>query len=220
MLNDNAALLGTGGETAVSGSPSWTGTPGYQIDNNANTQRGFSKTNGTVTAYIYVNLDKARYINEIQVVMEAGINGGGGSGIGTWTIDVYDGGSWSNIYTDSGVQTKTTITISTGWSDITRIRLYGTVTGGVPSFTGWIYAYEIRAYTHILADSGIRVCRSGTADIMKVGMLSSTGSVALRLYTGAAIRGIPLFQSASSPWATGLRLYDGSTVKTFGEATE
>ena len=135
---------------------------------------------------------------------------------GTWAVSLYYSGGWNQVMNGSWTTASATQTdnISTGWQNVSKIKLYATMDGWVAlMFPGYCKheTYELRAWgPPNFADSGIRV-KSSSGTVSVAGQrLNATHK--LRFRTEGKTVGIPLV-ATNDPDANGVRIYDGSAVK-------
>ncbi len=135
---------------------------------------------------------------------------------GHWYVSLYYSGGWNQVMTGEWTGTSSTQTdnISTGWENVTKIKVQGTGYG-IPDgmYPGACIhtTYELRAWgPPNFGDSGFRIKSSGGTVIIAGQRLNATHK--LRLRTDGETLGIPLV-ATNDPDANGIRIFDGSDVK-------
>lgn len=210
-LKDYAYTNGTAyTEPSNPDTPPWV----YDLENindNDNSSYAYLGSGGSSEGYrnVGVTLDKARYIEQIKFITKW-------DGSGIWTIGFwlqYYDGSWKTLYSQGITQYftegKTTRTYSAGYSNVSKIRVRAYMKGQSPTGAqGYIYTEALLGQYY--PDSGMRV--QGPSGIISIGKDTILTGHKLRFSKDGSIYAIPLLDPAS-PYASPLRIYDGSGVK-------
>lgn len=178
-----------------------------------------------VSATAIHTLAQTLRIDRVKARVKAYASGGGVDPCGvTVTIAYKSGGSWTNLYTDT--QNGGTVSIdytydnSTGWSNVTDLKIYAYAcaycASEFESADIQAYLYDIQAWYTSYSDSGLRIRKSASTE--SIGMETLSSSHKLRFRKGSTTYGIPLV-ATTDPYATGIRIYDGSAVKALVKKT-
>jgi len=209
-----------GGTASCSGGA--TGTPVNVKDDDTGTYYG-DRCNATYRCSWDYSCEVAfvETVNNITKVEIHYYRGGSWSGQvlsrGSWYVDLYYTGTWNEVMSGAwGQQPSTTVTESdsTGWTNVSKIRLRAE--GYVGSLSGEPgdsehKTFELRAWgPKNYLDIGLRVKKPG--ETIKIGVKRLGSSHKLRIRKGNISYGIPLLDSDDGD-ASPIRIYDGSTVK-------
>ena len=220
----NWSLTGT-----ASGTGSTTGTVAEVKDNNTATYNGAGCVSWGADSDTFSYSVEVAFSESVGTINKAEIYhnpygtcaGPGGAFSGTWYVDLYYSSAWHNVITGTwdsspsgtGLQTSSS---STGWSDVTKIRLRadgGSASSDRP-WTSVHETYELRAWgPPNYSDIGLRIYDGSS--VIKIGVQALDGH-ALRVRKGDTIYGIPLLATDSAD-ASSLRIFDGSSVKALPE---
>lgn len=136
-----------------------------------------------------------------------------------WWIDLYYSSSWNVVASGSYSSSSGSATdgSSAGWSNVTkiRVRIHGVGLRDIAPSAVTHATKELRAWGPVnYFDVGLRMRTSGGT--IKIGAQNLTGAHKLRIRKGGTIYGIPLLDTGHAS-ASGVRIYDGSTVKALPE---
>jgi len=216
MADLNWSLTGT-----ASGSGYTLGAPANIKDNDTGTYCEGSCTGDGGSFSYSVEIAFSESVNDInkaEIYHNFGafcVPPGPCGGDGNWYVDLYYSGAWHQILNGSwSTESDTTVLSSstTGWSDVTKIRLRadGSTGGNADYIVSWHKSYELRAWgPPNYSDIGIRMKTS--AGIIKIGTQALDGHK-LRIRKGATTYGIPLLTPGGAD-DSGIRIWDGSAVK-------
>lgn len=209
MADKNLALDGT-----TDGAGGTDGSPSNINDNDEGTYYQGSvsgTTSGTFSYWCEVTIDSTDITKAEMVHYYGGTNNVNTHYEGSWSVKLYYGSAWYTINSGSWSDSENTETISnsTGWNGVTKIRLEAS--GEYGSGSGYPAAsahrtFELRLWGSGLDDSKIRIY-SGSSNI-KIGSESLDGHK-LRFYNGSETVGIPLLSTGDTE-ASSIRIYDGS----------
>ena len=197
------------------------GTYANAFDNDMATFYGI-KAYTTIWSHLRAKCIVTSEFNEAEdidnMVIKIGESGYGTRNYAKYSLEYYDTG-WHFVANGTAFTGTSTVTSTTGWTDVNKVRLtvevyyeYITHSGHLDTYA---YIYELQAFGTRYDDIGLRFKNSTTT--VNVGVQDLDGHK-LRVRKGNTTYGIPLIVPGSDGDAN-IKIYDGSDIKSIPEAT-